>query len=110
MTKPMTFKHQGDITFHPYEGEPKGTIETHDGSFILARGEVHNHKHVITVDSPTDMEIRRLQNEEFLLTLFKTATVTHEEHLPITLQPGVYRVGREREVDHFSKTTRQVID
>ena len=106
----QNFKHQGDVTFAEAKWEKIGEIAKHDGSFVLALGETTGHKHVITVEKATDMEIRRLHNNEFLMTLLAPATVTHEEHLPITLQPGTYRVGAEREVDHFSQTIRQVID
>ena len=104
------FKHQGDVTFIKHDGEKHGEILKHNGSYVLALGEKTGHRHVVTVDAPSDMEIRRLHNAEFLMTLFATATITHEEHLPIILAPGVYRVSKEREYDHFSHATRKVID
>ena len=38
------------------------------------------------------------------------ATMIHEEHNPINVPPGVYRVTQVREFDHLSMTTRMVID
>ncbi len=46
----------------------------------------------------------------YILTLKSEATITHQEHLPIILAPGVYRSGHEREMDWFSLATRRVID
>ena len=76
-----TFKHQGDIPFHPFNGEIKGTKVKHNGSVVLALGEKTGHKHV-----------------------------THNQHGTLTIAPGTYRVGQEREVDHFAQVTRKVID
>jgi hypothetical protein len=36
--------------------------------------------------------------------------VVHEEHKPVTLEPGIWEVGRVKEYDWFSKMERQVMD
>lgn len=104
------FKMQGDVTFNKFDGELSGTKQKHNGSFVLALGEKTGHRHLITVDRPDQMEVRDIGNGEFILVLSSAATITHEEHLPITLDPGTYRVGKEREFDNFSLVTRQVVD
>jgi len=38
------------------------------------------------------------------------ATMIHEEHNPISIPPGMYKVTQVREFDHLSMTTRMVID
>jgi hypothetical protein len=38
------------------------------------------------------------------------ATVSHEEHKTLKVAPGIYRVGKEREKDHFAGVVRKVID
>lgn len=38
------------------------------------------------------------------------ATMIHEEHNPINIPPGMYKVTQVREFDHLSMTTRMVID
>ena len=37
-------------------------------------------------------------------------TVYHEEHKAITIEPGIYRVGRVQEVDPFTKEISSVRD
>lgn len=105
------FVHQGDVPFHPYKGEITGTLTKHNGSVILALGEQTGHKHVITVPKVEDMTVYRLADGGWIVDLRSNATVTHEEHGPITVAPGLYRVGKEREVDHFADSVvRQVVD
>ncbi len=103
------FKHQGDVPFYDVQ-KVKGKKLKHNGSFVLALGETTGHKHVITVERPDQMEVRQLENGQYILVLTAPGTVTHEEHHPITIDPGTYRVGREREKDWFSLAIRQVID
>ena len=106
----MNFKHQGDITFIPQDIQLSEKLESHNGSFVLALGEHTGHKHVITVERPESMKIQKIGDEMYFLFLSEPATITHEEHKSNTIEPGTYRVGKERELDHFSKVTRKVID
>jgi len=103
------FRHQGDVTFISYSGE-KGEKLNHNGTFVLALGKTSGHRHVITVERPDQMEVSRLPTGEYVLTLTSQATVTHEEHGIILIEPGTYRVGKEREFDHFLNVKRSVID
>ena len=104
------FKHQGDIPFYPYAGELQGELYNHNGSVILALGEHTGHKHVISVPKVEDMVVYKLPTGGWLLDLKTEGVVKHEQHGTITIAPGRYRVGQEREVDHFAGVTRQVID
>src|SRR4051812_26848599 len=100
----------GDVVFHKTE-KIEGEIIKHNGSFVLAEGETTGHKHVITVPSLDDMEVRKTADGGYILTLRTEAKVSHEEHKELTIAPGTYYVGKEREVDHFAGSiTRQVID
>lgn len=105
------FKHQGDVPFHPYKGKIIGEFTKHNGSVVLALGEQTGHKHIISVPNVEDMTIYRLADGGWIVDLRGMATVTHEEHGSITIAPGLYRVGKEREVDHFADSVvRQVVD
>lgn len=95
---------------YPYEGEITGEKVAHNGSLILAWGEATGHNHTITVPNIEDMEAVHLPNGGWLLSLKAEGVVTHQEHHPIKLAPGKYRIGHEREMDWFSLSTRQVID
>lgn len=103
------FKHQGDIPLYPHKGLVEGSPLKHNGTFVLALGEATGHHHRIEVGDIADMQIVKTEGG-YILTLKKEATITHQEHLPITLAPGVYRTGHEREKDWFSLATRRVVD
>lgn len=105
----MKFKHQGDISFIPTH-ETKGKAQKHNGSFTLALGEHTGHKHVITVADPNSMEIYQ-DGATYFITLKTEAQVKHNQHGTITLAPGVYKMGNEREIDWFAEgVERRVID
>lgn len=104
----MTFRHQGDICFFPVE-LLEGKLENHSGSFIVGYGEATGHHHTVTVKRHQDMEVVKVEGG-FILRLKSEGTVTHQEHHPIKLAPGTYRVGHEREMDWFQKVARKVID
>jgi len=38
------------------------------------------------------------------------ATMIHEEHNPINIPPGMYKISQVREFDHLAMTTRLVMD
>ena len=107
--KHMNYAHQGDITFSPYKGKLEGKEEKHSGSFIVGYGEATGHHHTVSVANAEDMEILRVA-DGYILHLKSEGTVKHQEHKPIKLAPGTYRVGHEREMDWFSLATRRVVD
>jgi hypothetical protein len=72
---------------------------------VVAHGE-SGHSHVIQDDAATMFQV----GDRFYLELEKTAMLTHEEHKPITLSPGVWEIGRVQEYDWFSRMQRQVVD
>ncbi len=67
---------------------------------VLANGEVTGHRHLLVADRPTTkMRIAHDGNGFYLEIEGGTATVMHEEHAPITLQPGSYTVRVQQEYD-----------
>jgi hypothetical protein len=72
---------------------------------VLAHGE-SGHCHVV---EETDAELIQI-GERMLLSLSKEATVVHEEHGPITLEPGIWEIGRVVEKDWFQDMVRKVRD
>ena len=104
----MKHYRHGDIPLHPIR-KASGTVIKHSGSFILAEGEATGHHHRITVANPADMEIRQTA-AGYVLTLKSEGTLSHEEHGTLTIAPGTYRIGKEREKDWFSLSVRRVID
>lgn len=105
-----TAKHtaqQGDVTLRKLASIPEGKAEIVSRKrLVLAEGEQSGHYHLIEDD---DAELIRI-GERILLKLKKSATIKHQEHLPIRLSPGIWEVGRVREYDPFLDMTRQVMD
>ncbi len=79
----------------------------HSGSFVLAEGETTGHKHRITAER---MEVTQMKDGRFYLALESEGKMTHEDHKTITIAPGIYEVGREREMNWFLKVVRKVVD
>lgn len=62
---------------------------------VLAEGEITGHSHSIAEAGAA--ELFSLGDELYLSVLAEQATVVHEEHAPIRLPRGTYRVWRQRE-------------
>tara|TARA_Y100001978_G_C23554467_1_gene366179 strand:- start:116 stop:457 length:342 start_codon:yes stop_codon:yes gene_type:complete len=98
---------QGDVLLVKLDLEkiPDGaTREAVDDRVVLAYGEVTGHAHAI---DPLCASLYRWQNDR-LLEANAGAVLVHEEHSPITLEPGFYRVIQQREYEPGS--SRPVID
>jgi len=96
---------QGDVILRKLDCLPKGKSKISKGRLVLAHGE-SGHSHVVEDDEAELIQI----GERMLLKLGKQATVKHEEHQAITLEPGIWEIGRVTEFDWLSKMTRQVQD
>ena len=97
---------QGDVLLRRLTAMPAGEQKRVSRKrLVLAHGE-SGHSHVIEDD---EAELIQIGNR-MLLRLERAATVTHEEHRAIRLEPGIWEVGRVREYDWFSKMERQVVD
>ena len=99
---------QGDLLIERVgEVEPSGTIIAPDtgGALVLAEGELSGHRHAIldraimfrddalARDMPSDLYIGHVK------VAGGAAVVQHDEHAPITLREGTYRVRRQRELE-----------
>lgn len=105
----MNHLRHGDVPLHKTD-KVEGDKQNHEGSVILAWGETTGHNHQLTVENPTDLEVYKITDNEWTLVLKSEGKLTHPEHKTLTIPPGTWRVGREREVDWFTQTTRKVID
>jgi len=75
-----------------------------DGATVLARGEVTGHRHRFALEDRVTMfrdgSLAGIATELYIghIKIGKSgATLLHEEHAPIELTPGTYRVRRQRE-------------
>jgi hypothetical protein len=113
---------QGDVLIERVERIGEGTSTNER---LLIRGEGRNHGHFITGDS---VKVFKVEGDRFTT---GTATLTHyieltdtavlehlhtdtksntNEHLPITIPPGTYKVIRQREYNPYLKAIRLVKD
>lgn len=111
------YKRSGDHYLHKVD-KTEGELVEHNGSFVFGVGEASNHFHVITVDNPKDLVIKKDSNGDFYFELLVDGLLKHTEgnsdkvadHKTIPIKKGMYKQVHEREVDIFSQTIRQVVD
>ena len=114
-TSPRPMFRQGDVLLVAVLRAPEGCTPIPDegGRHVLAHGEATGHAHAVE-----EREARTFthEGERYLLTKSK-AQLIHEEHAPIAVPPGAYRVviQREYEPDPIRNVTpsqqwRRVVD
>lgn len=100
----MTQVRQGDVYLRSTRSRPSAEakpVTDHD-RVILAYGEVTGHAHEVLADEeasgalPASALFEEPDGARFLI-VNRPCTLRHEEHGPIALAPGAYRVVRQRE-------------
>lgn len=96
MPQPGTMYRQGDVLIEEVEQLPEDIkpVARENGMVVLAHGEATGHHHSFSAGSAALLET---PTGERFLTLRRRATLKHQEHDPIALPPGDYRVRRQRE-------------
>ncbi len=89
---PALYRH-GDVLVTAIGAIPIDAIKR--PHLVLAEGEVTGHAHRVAESGSAELFQRG--SEMFLRVLAQTARIIHEEHGPITLPAGDYRVWRQRE-------------
>ena len=86
---------QGDVLLVPVDELPAAArpIRRTGGRVVLAEGEVTGHAHAIRSSAATLFAT----GEERYLRAAAPVTLDHEEHAPIEVAPGTYRVVIQRE-------------
>jgi hypothetical protein len=97
---------QGDVTFVPVKAVPKGGNKIADG--ILARGESTGHSH--RVGTLEAAELYAIEGKMFLKVGDEGVSIVHEEHAPVTLDPGNYEVIIDKQFDYSAQALRNVAD
>jgi len=86
---------QGDVLLVQVEALPSGAglQEQASSDIVLAFGEVTGHAHVVASAAAS------LYNSsgDYFLQVNVATPLSHQEHASIVLEPGVYRVIRQRE-------------
>jgi hypothetical protein len=108
----MIIYRQGDVMLIKVASVPKNAAEedlSKADRVVLAYGEVTGHAHAIPRTSENKMPVRAWNSgaERFIQVMEKTA-LKHEEHSPITLDLGVYKVVHQQE--YSPDEIRRVVD
>ena len=88
---------QGDILLVRVDEKAEGKDISEDGRLILAHGEATGHAHEVVTAAPGTAKLIESVNGNRYLCLAGPATVQHQEHGAITVEPGTYRVVRQVE-------------
>jgi hypothetical protein len=96
--KPKIYR-QGDVLIERIESIPSSAEKQKSARrIILAHGEVTGHHHALEVADPADWwKAGKGIGEETFLCLTDGGIITHQEHAPIELPVGNYRVTRQKE-------------
>ena len=87
---------QGDVLLKRVDALPEGTKKL--ATMTVAYGEVTGHAHKVEVDAGDAMLVEDGQGGMFVC-VKGNATLKHDEHAPIKLESGNYKVVIQREYD-----------
>ena len=91
-----TIYRQGDILFTLKDANPfVGTVSGPKDSLEIAQGELTGHHHVARGPNLIPLFVDGQDIVDFLAP--EGCKIEHEEHAPLLLPPGSYRVTRQRE-------------
>ncbi len=111
MTDKLMQIQQGDVLLHQVSGIPQGAVPARQqGKLVVARGEQTGHSHVIDSDKAILWSLTRNGATELYLEVQAPVTIVHDEHKPLPIPPGIYRVGRVKEFDYFEEMERRIQD
>lgn len=88
------------------------SLSTPLSKHTLAYGEATGHHHSLVIDESAVSNPQAIQvmMDEGIFQLMEQAILTHDEHKPLVLEPGLYRFGIINEYDYESKQNRRVWD
>ena len=105
---------QGDVALERICKLPSNLtpVKADKRGIVLAEGEQTGHHHRIEYQFTPLVELLEAKDgTRFLVNKGdKPVSLVHEEHQPITIEPGIYEVGSIYEVDHLAQMERKVID
>jgi len=79
-------------------------------TLTLAEGEVTGHAHRIVAELPSVATVFEEKGTMYLKVEGGTVTLVHEEHAPLTIKKGEYKIGRVLEYDYDIEEARKVRD
>ena len=94
----------GDVLIAPIAALPAQSSQR--STQVLVHGELTGHSHKL--EDPGAAEVWECLGEMFLRVTGDSVRVIHEEHAPVTLPRGVYRIWQQRE--YTPQAIRRVVD
>lgn len=102
----MQIQH-GDVLLERVKRLPKGATQRERGErLIIMEGEATGHHHAVEDKTSTIWEI----GGQLYLEVLEPTTIVHEEHKPLPIPEGIYRIGQVKEYDYFQEMERRVVD
>ena len=107
----------GDLLLRPIDKVREGDVRPRSSKVIL-EGEITGHAHRLLEDGEATIldyyektwrEEKPVRRDTYVQ-VASTVTLTHEEHGPLTIAPGLYEVIRAREFDYAANLARRVYD
>lgn len=99
----------GDVLLSSVKDMPSGKEIAHSGNYTVAYGEVTGHSHRLSVKNVHGMKVIQAVDGIYLC-LMEVGTLEHQEHKTLTIEPGIYRIGQEREYSYVDKQMEKVRD
>lgn len=92
-------KRQGDILVEKVSVDISSMkeVERDAGRVVLAYGEATGHAHAFKDDHVKMFSANDNSGRRFIVISKNPAILYHEEHAPLTFDPGIYEVIRQRE-------------
>lgn len=107
MNKPIPQWRQGDVLVEAIPSLPKEASRRPHA--VLAEGQITGHSH--RMENETDAWVFEAEGKLYLQVVAEHALLVHDEHKPIPLPRGYYRVWKQREFDpETEENARDVLD
>lgn len=103
----MIYQH-GDVILEKVEVAEGENVKAVNGQYVLAEGEATGHAH--TVVAGEGVSLMTADDGGLLLATLKEVTIKHQEHHPLTLPAGKYKIRIVREYDYDTEEAREVRD
>lgn len=104
----MNFVRHGDVLLRRVEIDLPEEKEA--GTVVVAEGEVTNHHHRLTAGANGAVALQGFNGKRYARVMRSVATLSHEEHSALSIEPGTYEIGIEREYDYCENEMRKVVD
>lgn len=99
---------QGDVIIERVDTLPKGLKKLNHG--VLEEGETVGHYHQLADYHPDKVSVFEDDNKNKFFQNVATMTLKHEEHNPVEIPAGTYRIRKVREFNHLNQLPRDVVD